>query len=330
MIEAISNNWRTLERPRAVERASRSNNRHGKFVIRPLERGFGTTLGNGLRRILLSTLQGAAIRTVRFTGLPEGADTIVGVVEDITDLQLNFKGVRFRTTATEPIAGRVKKTAAVGETVQVVAGDIEFDGDIQVLNPEHVLGTVTEGGTLAAEIRVEMGSGYNGATNAPSTEPGTFTLDALHSPVEKVRYVVTNARKGQRTDYDRLALEIWTDGSVRPEDALTWSARIFREQMQVFIDFEEEPEPVAFEEAGHSDFPPELSLPVGELELSVRSANCLKNANIEYVWQLVEKSEAEMLKIKNLGRKSLNEIKDLMTDCGLQMGMDLTGFNKNV
>jgi DNA-directed RNA polymerase subunit alpha len=328
VIEAISNNWRTLERPRSVERASRSNESYGKFVIRPLERGFGTTLGNGLRRILLSTLQGAAVRTVSFEGVREDTETIHGVVEDLTDLQLNFKGVRFRTASSEPLTGTVRRSAAVGQTAQVTAGDLEFDGPIEVLNPDHVLGTVTEGGTLAARVTVEMGAGYSAADQRGPAEEGSFVLDALHSPVQKVRYIVTDARKGQRTDYDRLTLEVWTDGSVRPEDALTWAAKVFREQVQVFINFEEEPEPIEFEDEGSSDWPTELGLPVSELELSVRSANCLKNANIEFVHQLVERSEAEMLKIKNLGRKSLNEIKDLMNDYGLSLGMDLTGYSR--
>ncbi len=328
MIEAITNNWRTLERPRSVE-LSRSNATYGKFVIRPLERGFGTTLGNGLRRILLSTLQGAAIRTVRFEGVRADTETISGVVEDLTDLQLNFKGVRFRTSANETLTGTVSRSAAAGETAVVTAGDLVFEGPIEVLNPDHVLGTVTEGGTLSATVTVEMGAGYAAAdAQAPAPE-GTFTLDALHSPVQKVRYIVTNARKGQRTDYDRLTLEVWTDGSVRPEDALTWAARVYREQIQIFINFAEEAEPVQFEDEASSDWPSELGLPVSELELSVRSANCLKNANIEYVSQLVERTEAEMLKSKNLGRKSLNEIKDLMSDYGLALGMDLTGYQRN-
>ena len=325
MNDAIANNCRTLERPRSLERDSRSNSTYARFVIRPLERGFGTTLGNGLRRVLLSTLQGAALRTVRFDGVVPETDTIPGVVEDVTDLALNFKGVL--VASAEPTTGRLDR-AAKNSSVVVRAGDLQLDGGARVLNPHHVLGTLAEGGSLQATVTVGTGRGYVPA-DTPRGADGTITLDALFSPIQKVRYQVTNARKGQRTDYDKLTLEIWTDGSVRPEDALVYAARVLREQMQVFINFEEDPESLDSYAGGSSEWPEALYLAVGDLELSVRSANCLKNANIEYLWQLVDKSEAEMLKIKNLGRKSLNEIKDLLVEHKLTMGMDLTGFPKD-
>ncbi len=325
--EHIAANWRTLIRPERVEVDGKSGNKYGKFVVRPLERGYGNTLGNALRRILLSSLQGAAITQVDVKGILEGIGAIPGVVDDVSDIVLNLKGVRLSTMSTEPITGRIRATGSGRGMKDVLAGDIEFDGDVRITNPSHRVATLTGNGVLNVDLVSEMGQGYVLGGDADVGE-GALRLDARFSPIRKVRYTVTNARVGQRTDYDRLTLEIWTDGRVLPEDALVYASRVFREQLQVFINFEEEEEP----EPGAVDSPswPEwLSRRVDELELSVRSANCLRNANIVQVWQLCEKAEAELLKTKNLGRKSLNEIKDTLAELELSLGMDLTGFPKD-
>jgi len=326
-IESPAANWRTLIRPERVEIDSKSSSTYGKFVVRPLERGYGNTLGNALRRILLSSLQGAAITKVEVKGVLDGVGAIPGVVDDVADIVLNLKGVRMTTDATGAIQGRLRVRGNGGGMTPVTAGDLVFDGDITVTNPDHVIATLTGSGSLEIDVVAEMGQGYVLGGDAGLGD-GALRLDARFSPIRKVRYTVTNARVGQRTDYDRLTLEVWTDGRVLPEDALVYASRVYREQLQVFINFEEEEEP----EPGAVDSPswPEwLSRRVDELELSVRSANCLRNANIVQVWQLCEKTEAELLKTKNLGRKSLNEIKDTLAEIELSLGMDLAGFPKD-
>ncbi len=332
MEESIYSNWRALIRPRRVERDSRSTQTYGKFVIRPLERGFGTTIGNSLRRILLSSLQGAAITSVRIEGVLHEFSFIPGIVEDVTDIVLNIKGVLLRTSSMETVKGTIKAVGRPGETVVVKASDFTFNADCEVLNPEHPIATLTEEGSFEAEIVVEMGKGYvPAAQNKRDDQPlGTIPVDAIFSPIQRVRYTVTNARVGQRTDYDKLTMEIWTDGSVVPEDALAYSAKILKEQLQIFINFAEEDEPeMEDEEEEEQEFPESLFKRVDELELSVRSQNCLQNAGIEYIYQLVEKSEAEMLKTKNFGRKSLNEIKEILDDMQLSLGMKLHNFPKH-
>ena len=330
MQDVVANNWRALIKPRRLERDSKSNETYGKFVIRPLERGFGITIGNAIRRILLSSLQGAAITTVKVEGVLHEFSAIPGVVEDVTDIVLNLKGVRIRMNSSEPIKARIERDGAVGQTVLVTANDIHFEGDAKVLNPDHPIATLTEAGRLVCEMTVAMGKGYVPGTIEKGQEIpiGTIPVDALHSPIQKVRYTVTNARVGQRTDYDKLTIEVWTDGSVVPEDALAFSAKILKEQVQIFVNFTEEEEPTMAEEAMAEEWPEALFKRVDELELSVRSANCLQNAGIEYIWQLVEKSEAEMLKTKNFGRKSLNEIKDILAELGLHLNMKLHNFPK--
>ena len=330
MQDVVANNWRALIKPRRLERDSKSNETYGKFVIRPLERGFGITIGNAIRRILLSSLQGAAITTVKVEGVLHEFSAIPGVVEDVTDIVLNLKGVRIRMNSSEPIKARIERDGAVGQTVLVTANDIHFEGDAKVLNPDHPIATLTEAGRLVCEMTIAMGKGYvPGAIEKGQEIPiGTIPVDALHSPIQKVRYTVTNARVGQRTDYDKLTIEVWTDGSVVPEDALAYSAKILKEQVQIFVNFTEEEEPTMAEEAMAEEWPEALFKRVDELELSVRSANCLQNAGIEYIWQLVEKSEAEMLKTKNFGRKSLNEIKDILAELGLHLNMKLHNFPK--
>jgi DNA-directed RNA polymerase subunit alpha len=331
MNEIIAANWRSLIKPKGVEQ-SKSSDTYGKFVIRPLERGFGITLGNALRRILLSSLQGCAIKTVKIEGVLHEFSSIPGVVDDVTNIVLNLKEVRMRTSSTEMLTGTLDKTCAAGETVDVTATDIRFDGEVELLNPNLVIATLTEGGHFQAEVTAAMGRGYvPGAMSDTEDAPiGTIPVDALHTPIQKVKYTVTNARVGKRTDYDKLSLEIWTDGSVTPVDAVAFAAKILKEQITIFINFMEEPEPTeADQSASEEDWNENLFKRVDELELSVRSANCLQNAGIEYIWQLVERSEAEMLKTKNFGRKSLNEIKEILSELGLSLGMKLHNFPKN-
>jgi DNA-directed RNA polymerase subunit alpha len=332
MEEANNTNWRALIKPRRVERDSKSSPTFGKFVVRPLERGFGTTIGNSLRRILLSSLQGAAVSSVRIEGVPHEFSFIPGVVEDVTDIILNIKGILLKTTSGDEITARVSKSGQKGGAVVVRAGDLSFDANCVVLNPDHPIATLTEDGKFEAELKIRTGKGYvpAGHTRDSDLPLGTIPVDAIFSPIRKVRYTVTNARVGQRTDYDKLTLEIWTDGSVVPEDALAYAAKILKEQLQIFINFAEEEEPEVREESSdEAEFNESLFKRVDELELSVRSQNCLQNAGIEFIYQLVERTEAEMLKTKNFGRKSLNEIKEILSDLGLSLGMKLHNFPKH-
>lgn len=332
MEENVYSNWRNLIKPRRVERDAKSGQVYGKFVVRPLERGFGTTIGNSLRRILLSSLQGAAVTSVRVDGVLHEFSFIPGIVEDLTDIILNVKGLLPQTNSMVPVVGRISVKGAPGKTTVVRAKDFTFDANCEVLNPEHPICTLTEEGEFNAEVLVKMGKGYVPAKkNKDETQPiGTIPIDAIFSPIKRVRYTVTNARVGQRTDYDKLVMEIWTDGSVFPEDALAYSAKILKEQLQIFINFAEEEEPeVEEEDAAEEEFNEALFRRVDELELSVRSQNCLQNAGIEFIYQLVEKSETEMLKTKNFGRKSLNEIKEILSDLSLSLGMKLHNFPKH-
>ena len=319
-------NWQAMIKPKKVEVDSTPS--YGKFVCEPLERGFGITIGNSLRRIILSSLHGAAIVTVKFESVMHEFTTIPGVLEDITEIILNLKEVRLRMAGTKP---RTIFIDAKGKGT-VTAGDIvSDDGKVEVLNGDHHIATLSEKGELKMTMTVNIGKGYSLAeSNKDEDSPvGTIPIDAVFSPVKRVNYVVGNARVGQRTDYDKLTLEVWTDGSVIPEDAVAYAAKIFKEQMAIFINFDEDLEPdpdEASEEQQKPKFNENLYRSVEELELSVRSANCLKNAEILKLYQLVQKSEAEMLKTKNFGRKSLNEIKEVLTDMGLSLGMKLDGF----
>jgi DNA-directed RNA polymerase subunit alpha len=319
-------NWRELIKPKSIsiEEDSRSHS-YGKFVCEPLERGFGITIGNALRRILLSSLQGAAIVSVKFDDVVHEFSTIPGVREDVTDVILNLKQIKLRLVDSEEAVIRLSKD---GEGA-VTAKDIETNGAVEILNPEQHIATLNKEAKLGMEMAVKMGKGYLSTETVKSGEQtiGEIPVDAIFSPIQKVNYVVTNARVGQITDYDKLTLEIWTDGSVTPEDAVAFAAKILKEQMQSFINFQEEPEPLDTEE--HEDeekLNANLFRPVSELELSVRSANCLKNASITYIGELVQKTEAEMLKTKNFGRKSLNEIKGILEEMGLSLGMKLDNF----
>jgi DNA-directed RNA polymerase subunit alpha len=320
-------NWRNLIKPRRVERDNKSTETYGKFVARPLERGFGVTLGNSVRRVLLSSLQGAAITSARIDGVLHEFSSVPGVVEDVTDVVLNLKGVVFKTSVIEPLTATIEKKGEVGKAIVVTAGDIVFEGEGgAVLNPDHPIATLTDGGTFRSELTIKMGKGYVPAAlnKVEGQALGVVAVDSIHTPIRKVKYTVTNARVGNRTDYDRLTLEVWTNGSVAPEDAVAYSAKILKEQLNIFINFSEEDEPVEVMGSEPSEEINEnLFRRVDELELSVRSANCLQNAGIEYIYQLVEKTEAEMLKTKNFGRKSLNEIKELLGELGLALGTKL-------
>jgi DNA-directed RNA polymerase subunit alpha len=319
-------NWRELIKPRNILiDEGRHSDFYGKFVCEPLERGFGITIGNALRRILLSSLQGAAIVSVKFEDVVHEFSTIPGVLEDVTDIILNLKEVKLRLIDAEETVIRLSRE---GEG-SVTAADIETDGQVEILNPESHIAALTKEGKINLEMVVRMGKGYVPAELNKSTEAsiGLIPIDAVFSPIQKVNYVVTNARVGQITDYDKLTLEIWTNGSVLPEDAIAYGAKILKEQMAPFINFEEEPEPMDEEEEEEEHkLNQNLFRPVSELELSVRSANCLKNANITLIGELVQKTEAEMLKTKNFGRKSLNEIKGILEDMGLSLGMKLDNF----
>jgi len=330
--EHVYSNWRSLIKPRRVERDVKSSGTYGKFTIRPLERGFGTTIGNSLRRILLSSLQGAAVTSVRIEGVLHEFSSIPGIIEDVTDIMLNIKGVLLKTKAMDGLTGQVRVECQSGEVVVVTAGDFSFDAACEVLNPDHPIATLTDEAVFEAAVSVKLGKGYVPASqNKDESHPlGTIPVDSIFSPIKRVRYTVTNARVGQRTDYDKLTIEIWTDGSVVPEDAMAYSAKVLKEQLQIFINFAEETEPEVEEEnEQEQEFNEALFKRVDELELSVRSQNCLQNAGIEYIYQLVERTEAEMLKTKNFGRKSLNEIKEILTDLGLSLGMKLHNFPKH-
>jgi DNA-directed RNA polymerase subunit alpha len=323
----IAKNWRDLIRPRMLELEERTET-YGKFVCEPLERGFGITLGNSLRRILLSSLQGAAITAVKIDGALHEFTTLPDVVEDVTDVVLNLKEVLVRVHDAKPRIIRLDKE---GEG-RVTARDISVVDGVEILNPDHAICTLSRGGKIHMELHVGMGRGYVPAerNKLPNMAVGTIPVDSLFSPVRKVNYTVTNARVGQQTDYDKLTLEVWTNGAVRPDDALAFAAKILKEQLTIFINFEEQPEPVESPVNEEQEKLNEnLWRTVDELELSVRSANCLQNANIKYIGELVQRSEAEMLKTKNFGRKSLKEIKEILATMGLSLGMKLDNWPGN-
>jgi len=319
-------NWRDLIKPKALDVDKESlTPTYGKFVARPLERGFGITLGNALRRVLLSSLQGAAVTAVKVEGVLHEFTSIPDVTEDVTEIILNLKEVRFRMLDTDQATIFINKDGGT----EVKASDIITGEQVQVLNPDQHIATLGKGGKFKAEIVVKRGRGYVPAENNKTEDMpvGWIPVDSFFSPIRKVNYTVTQSRVGQRTDYDKLALELWTDGSVLPEDAVALGSKILKDQLSVFLNFVEEPEPVeAAKEEEKAEFNPNLYRSVDELELSVRSANCLQNANIKYIYELVQKTEAEMLKTKNFGRKSLNEIKDILSEMGLSLGMKLEGF----
>ncbi|MFO7838114.1 MAG: DNA-directed RNA polymerase subunit alpha [Desulfosalsimonadaceae bacterium] len=320
-------NWRDIIKPGKVQ-IDEQTDTYGKFVWEPLERGFGITIGNALRRIILSSIWGSAIVSVKIEGVMHEFSTIPGVLEDVSEIILNLKELRVKMDDTEP---KTLEVHASGESV-VTAADIQSpDGRVSILNPEQHIATLSEEGELKMTLTVKVGKSYSLAENHkdPDAPIGTMPIDAVFSPIHRVNYTIGNARVGQQTDYDKLTMEVWTDGSVAPEDAIAYGAKILKEQIGIFINFDENAEPRMEKEEENNQAPKfneNLYLDVDELELSVRSANCLRNANITKIYQLVQKTEPEMLKTKNFGRKSLNEIKELLNDLGLSLGMNLEGF----
>ncbi|WP_298040112.1 DNA-directed RNA polymerase subunit alpha [uncultured Desulfuromonas sp.] len=319
-------NWRDLIKPKRLQVDTDTlTDTFGKFYAEPFERGFGTTLGNGLRRVLLSSLQGGAITSVRIKGVLHEFSTIPGVTEDVTDIILNLKSVLIKLHGQDQRNVRiVKKGAGV-----ITAGDIMTDPHVEILNPDLHIATCSAEADVEMDMVVALGKGYVAAErNRDEKAPvGTIPIDSIFSPIRKVNFTVTNARVGQITDYDKLNLELVTDGSVRPDDAVAFAAKILKDQLQIFINFDEEGEPAEEEAAEEArKINENLYRSVEELELSVRSANCLKNADIRLIGDLVQRSEAEMLKTQNFGRKSLNEIKDILAEMGLTLGMKLENF----
>jgi DNA-directed RNA polymerase subunit alpha len=324
----MQKSWKDLIRPKRLEVEKETLTPfYGKFTAEPFERGLGITIGNSLRRILLSSLQGAAITSVKIDGVLHEFSTIPGTKEDMTEIILNLKEVRLKLHTEGPKTIRVK---AEGPKV-LKAGDIITGDAVEILNPDHYIATLSRDGKLSMEMLVKMGRGYVPAErNKEENQPvGTIPMDAIFSPTKKVNYTVTNARVGQITDYDKLNLEVWTDGSLNPEEAVAHAAKILKDQLSIFITFEEEEEA----EMSYSEdveeketFNENLLRSVDELELSVRSANCLKHANIKLIGDLVQKTEAEILATKNFGRKSLNEIKEILSEMGLSLGMKLDNW----
>jgi DNA-directed RNA polymerase subunit alpha len=321
----IERNWRSLIRPEKLGvEIGTDPDRVARLVAEPLERGFGMTLGNALRRVLLSSLQGAAVTALRIDGVLHEFSSIQGVREDVTDIVLNVKQLAIRMQGEGPKRLQLSATGP-GE---VTAGQIQTTGDIEIANPDLVLCTLDDGAKLAMELTVDTGKGYvPAAMNRPEDAPiGLIPVDAIYSPVRRVAYRVEPTRVGQVTDYDKLVIDVETDGTVAPEDAMALAARILQDQLQLFINFDEPRERKAEEADEELPFNRNLLRKVDELELSVRSANCLKNDNIVYIGDLVQKTEQEMLRTPNFGRKSLNEIKEVLTTMGLGLGMVVTGW----
>lgn len=321
----IQKNWQELIRPNKLEVIAGDDPKTTATVVaEPLERGFGLTLGNALRRVLLSSLQGAAITSVHIDGVLHEFSSIPGVREDVTDIVLNIKDIAIKMQG-DGAKRMVLKKQGPGP---VLAGDIGVTGDVQILNPELVICTLDQGAEIRMEFTVTTGKGYVPADRNRSEDApiGLIAVDSLFSPVRKVSYRVENTREGQILDYDKLTLTVETNGAVTPEDAVAYSARILQDQLNVFVNFEEPKREETSPSIPELAFNPALLKKVDELELSVRSANCLKNDNIVYIGDLIQKSEAEMLRTPNFGRKSLNEIKEVLAQMGLHLGMDVTGW----
>ena len=321
----ISKNWQDLIRPNKLEvQLGEDAKRVATVVAEPLERGFGLTMGNSLRRILLSSLQGAAVTSIHIDGVLHEFSSIPGVREDVTDIVLNVKDISLKMQGDGPKRMVLKKQGPG----PVTAGDIALVNDIQVLNPELVLCTLDEGAEMRMEFTVNTGKGYVAADRNRSEDApiGLIPIDSLYSPVRKVSYRVENTRAGQVLDYDKLTMTVETNGGISPEDAVAYAARILQDQLNVFVNFEEPRREEVSAAIPELAFNPALLKKVDELELSVRSANCLKNDNIVYIGDLIQKSEAEMLRTPNFGRKSLNEIKEVLAQMGLHLGMEITGW----
>ena len=333
----VTKNWTGMIRPKSLEPDSESlKKNYGKFVARPLERGYGLTLGNSLRRVLLSSLQGAGIVAIRIDGVEHEFGTIQNIKEEVSEIILNLKELKFKLIDREEVFVVLEKQ---GEG-PVMGKDIQENSSVKVLNPDHVICNISSGGFIRAEIKIARGRGYviAGDNKEIYDLPVEWIfLDTLFSPVTRVNYTVTNARVGKRTDYDRLSLEVWTNAGINPQDAVAFAAKVLRDQLVVFLNFEDEDDVVQLDTritAGgiskgsiSNEF---LLKPVSELELSVRSANCLQNANIKYIYELVSKTEGEMLRTKNFGRKSLNEIKEILSNMGFGLGMKVDSIMKQV
>jgi DNA-directed RNA polymerase subunit alpha len=323
----MQDSWRDMIKPKALEVEEKTlTSTYGRFVGEPFERGFGTTLGTSLRRVLLSSLSGAAITKVKIRDVLHEFSTVAGITEDVTDILLNLKEIRFRLRDSDAETVRLDLR---GER-RVTAGDLSVGPQVDILTPDVHIATLGKGARLELEATVRRGRGYVIAENHKANDEspvGTIFLDAAFSPVRKVNFTVTNARVGQRTDYERLALEVWTDGSVRPDEAVTDAARILQDQLAIFVGTREESErsidtqeePPALQNAN-------LFRPIEELNFSVRSANCLQSADIRYIGELVQKTEGDLLKTKNFGRKSLNEIKEALQTMGLELGMRIDNY----
>ncbi len=317
--------WKDLIKPKGyeVDRDSLRDD-YGRFVVKPLERGFGVTLGNSLRRILLSSMMGSAVSAVKFDGVLHEFSTIPDVLEDVTDIMLNLKEVRFRQYSSDQQILRISKKGPG----KVTAADIITTDKVDVLNPHQVIATLGDNANFNVEIVVSYGRGYVAADERErDLGIGFISMDALYSPIKKINYSVSNARVGQRTDYDALTFEVWTDGSLKPEEAVALGSKILKDQLQIFLTFDEAMEPTEeYKDHKNTSLNENLFRSVDDLELSVRSANCLKNANIRFIGELVVRTEAEMLKTKNFGRKSLNEIKEILSEMGLGLGMKIDGW----
>ena len=322
----IERNWQELIRPEKPQiEASSDPQRKSRLVAEPLERGFGVTLGNALRRVLLSSLQGAAVTAIQIDGVVHEFSSLEGVREDVVDIVLNIKQLALRMHAEGPKRMTLRATGPG----PVTAGQIDVPSDIEVLNPDHVICTLDDGASVRMELTVQNGKGYVASEfNRPEDAPiGLIAVDALYSPVKRVAYRVEPTRQGQSMDYDKLVLEVETNGAVSPVDAVAYASRILQDQLQIFITFDE-PKKAVEQADGKPDLPfnPALLKKVDELELSVRSANCLKNDNIVYIGDLIQKTEGEMLRTPNFGRKSLNEIKEVLATMGLSLGMDVPNW----
>jgi len=315
--------WTDFQKPKWVEvDRSTLTDTYGRFVAEPFERGFGITIGNALRRVLLASIRGAAITAVEIEGVYHEFSVMPGVVEDVSDIILNLKEVRLRMEEEEPRRMRLN----IKGPKTVTAGDLETDGNVTILNPEHHLAQLQKDAKLTAEMIVKKGRGYVPAERNMEESLGTqfIPMDAMFSPLRRVNFQIENTRVGRSSDYDKLIIELWTDGSINPEDCVSYAAKVLKDHLQIFITFEEEPEVEEPAEDEHKkELIDQLRKSVDELELSVRSYNCLKNANIGTLYELVQKTEPEMLKTRNFGRKSLNEIKEILDEMGLSLGMKL-------
>jgi DNA-directed RNA polymerase subunit alpha len=319
-------NWKNLIKPKHIE-ALKVEANYGRFVARPLEKGYGVTLGNSLRRVLLSSINGASVFAVRIGGVSHEFSSIAGITEDVSDIILNIKQINLRYLGEDTATIRIK---ASGQKI-LRAGDIITSSDVEILNPEQIICTMNGEAAIDVEMLVRHGRGYVTAESNRGSElpEGFITVDSIFAPIRRVSYQVANARVGQDTDYDKLTLEVWTNGAVRPDDAVAYAAKILKDQLTTFINFDETEEEVETEV--RIEEKPKLNehlfKTVDALELSVRAANCLENANIKYIGELVTKTESDMLKTKNFGRKSLNEIKDILVEMGLSLGMKIEGFD---